>query len=69
MMDELEVLAQEKQAIKVAEKALNKAEKAHAKAKSDHKTNCDQKTDEAKKIKAVIANKEVVEVVSPFAGA
>ena len=41
-MEELEILAQEKQAIKIAEKALIKAEKAHAKAKSDHKSNCEQ---------------------------
>lgn len=67
MMDELEVLAQEKQAIKLAEKALIKAEKAHAKARSDHKTNCDQKSNEAKKIKAIVATKETIEVPSPFA--
>lgn len=66
-MEELEILAQEKQAIKIAEKALIKAEKAHAKAKSDHKSNCEQSTSEISKVKAVVAHHETVDVPSPFA--
>ena len=67
MMKQLEILAQEKQVIKDAEKALKTAELAHVKSQSDHLTNCGKKSAEIKKAKAKIVAKDIAEVVSPQA--